>query len=223
MNKNLTEIAYILDQSGSMQCLKEAAISGFNTFLNEQQDTSGEATFSLILFDSKYRLHTNRKPIHEVEPLSSRTYIPQSGTALLDAIGHTIQRIGKKLADTPEHDRPGKVIIAIYTDGYENSSTEYTSKEIRKMIQHQTNKYGWEFLFLAANENAMETAASYGIKRQNASCVSNNSAGMLTSTLSFSRKIKAVRATLQGNATMQERLDARKALGKIISEEERKH
>ena len=177
MNKQLTEIAYILDRSGSMQPMVESAITGFNSFLKDQQETPGKANFTLVLFDDEYLLHADRSPLTDVRPLDASSYVPRASTALLDAIGRTINNIGKQLAKTPEKDRPGKVIIAIYTDGYENASTDYTAKKIRKMIRHQTDNYGWEFLFLAANEDAIATAASYGIDSKNASQVEFSKTG----------------------------------------------
>jgi len=219
MNKNLTEIAYILDRSGSMNRLKKSAVTGFNTFIKEQKEAAGDVTFSLVLFDHECQMHADRAPLIEVSPLDQSTYVPRGSTALLDAIGSTIQNIGEKLAETPEDERPGKVIIAIYTDGYENSSTDYSAKAISKMIHHQTDNYGWEILFLAANEDAMATAAAYGIQRKNASHVSNDSKGMSSSHSSFSRKVRGSRATTRGCATLQEQQDSFGDLSTIVQEE----
>jgi len=223
MNKNLTEIAYILDRSGSMEPLKESAISGFNSFLKDQQETSGEANLTLVLFDDEYLLHADHTPIQEVRPLDASTYVPRSMTALLDAIGRTIDNIGKKLAKTPEKDRPGKVIIAIYTDGYENASTDYTVQKIAKMIRHQTDNYDWEFLFLAANEDAIATAADYGIDSKNASQVDFSDEGQHASTASFSRKIRSRRHVMQECASEEELQDAQADLSAIVKEETEKH
>jgi uncharacterized protein YegL len=151
-----TEIAFILDRSGSMSSITGAAISGYNEFLAAQQATVDDhgkpipATFSLILFDQEYLPIYNRVPIQSAEPLTLQTYVPRGSTALLDAIGHTIDTIGSELANTPEADRPSKVIVAILTDGEENSSARYSMAEINQRITHQTRKYSWEFLFLAA-------------------------------------------------------------------------
>ncbi len=223
MNKNLTEIAYILDRSGSMQSLVESAISGFNTFLKDQQATPGDANFSLVLFDDEYLLHADRTPIAEVRPLDANTYTPRGCTALLDAIGRTITNIGNQLAKTPEKDRPGKVIIAIYTDGYENASTDYTVKKISKMIRHQTKDYNWEFLFLAANEDAIATADSYGIDRKNASQVQFSEIGNLASSDSFSRKVSSHRKVMQHCASPEELKDMDADLEEIVREETQKH
>ncbi|NWK56001.1 VWA domain-containing protein [Verrucomicrobiaceae bacterium N1E253] len=222
MNKKLTEIAYILDRSGSMDPLTEAAITGFNNFLKDQQETTGEANLTLALFDYEYLLHADRTPITEVRPLDTTTYQPRGSTALLDAIGRTIDNIGKQLAETPEKDRPGKVIIAIYTDGYENASTDYTAQQISKMIRHQTDNYQWEFLFLAANEDAIATAAAYGIDRKNASAVSYSVEGFDSSSASFSRKIRSSRNIMQKCATPEDLLTADADLSSIIEEESKK-
>ena len=219
MNTKLTEIAYILDRSGSMNELQEHAISGFNAFLKDQQETPGDANFTLVLFDDEYLLHADRTPIRNVSPLDASTYVPRGMTALLDAIGRTIDNIGKQLAETPEEERPGKVIIAIYTDGYENASTDYSVDQIAKMIRHQTNTYHWEFLFLAANEDAIATAASYGIEKKNASQVQFSQAGHHASTASFSRKIRSSRQILNCCASDAEMEDSIANLTDLINEE----
>jgi hypothetical protein len=223
MNKKLTEIAYILDRSGSMQPLVESAISGFNTFLKDQQETPGEANFTLVLFDNEYLLHADRSPIAEVRPLDANTYVPRASTALLDSIGRTIDNIGNKLSKIPKKDRPGKVIVAIYTDGYENASTDYTVQKISKMIRHQTDNYGWEFLFLAANEDAIATAASYGIDRKNASQVQFSEVGHHASSGSISRKVSSHRKVMQQCASPTELQDLDADLSQIVKEETEKH
>jgi uncharacterized protein YegL len=140
MNQNLTEIAYVLDRSGSMETLQEAAISGFNSFVKEQLKAPGEANLSLLLFDDEFLQICDRLPLKEVRGLNAKTYVPCGSTALLDAIGKTIKALGKQLTKEPEESRPGNVTIAIYTDGYENSSTEFTMEQINRMITHQRKK-----------------------------------------------------------------------------------
>ncbi|MCP5538355.1 MAG: VWA domain-containing protein [Akkermansiaceae bacterium] len=223
MNNKLTEIAYILDRSGSMQPLVESAITGFNSFLKNQQETPGDANFTLVLFDDEYLLHADRTPIAEVRPLDANTYVPRACTALLDAIGRTVDNIGKKLAKTPEKDRPGKVIIAIYTDGYENASTDYSVRKISKMIRHQTDKYGWEFLFLAANEDAIATASSYGIDRKNASEFHFSEVGHKATSSSISRKVMAHRRMMQECASPKDAEDLKADLAQIVKEETERH
>lgn len=220
MNQNQTEIAYILDRSGSMSHLTEAAITGFNSFLDDQLDTPGDANFTLALFDNEYILHSNRAPLAEVKKLDTRSYVPRGTTALLDAIGTTIDNIGKKLSETPEPERPAKVIIAIYTDGYENDSKNYSSSKINQMIKLQTEKYEWDFLFLAANEDAMHTAAEYGISQANSSVVQFSEVGMESSTASISRKIKAQRKASMNMATESELQDLQADMSHLVKEEQ---
>ena len=162
-----TEIAFILDRSGSMESMTHAAISGFNEFLSAQKSTvddSGQpipATFTLILFDNEYLPIHCRVPIQNAEPLTAKTYQPRGSTALLDAIGRTIDYIGSELAATPEPERPSKVIIAILTDGEENSSRKFTMADINQRITHQTETYQWEFLFLLSLIHISEPTRPY--------------------------------------------------------------
>jgi hypothetical protein len=222
MNKNITEIAYILDRSGSMTTLQESAISGFNSFLKEQQKTPGDARFTLVLFDHDYLLHADRTPIKKVAPLDATSYEPRGSTSLLDAIGRTIDELGKHLADTPEKDRPGKVIVAIYTDGYENTSTDYSAEKIREMIRHQTDVYSWDFLFLAANEDAIATATAYGIAPHNASPVAASALGSQSAYASLSRRVSGSRRSIMGIASVQEQDDLQATLSSIVEEEAEK-
>jgi uncharacterized protein YegL len=219
MNPNLTEIAYVLDRSGSMIPMTKAAIAGFNEFLKEQLDTPGEANLSLLLFDNQFLKPYDRVPLTKVKPLTSKTYVPRGCTALLDAIGMTVKNLGDQLAALPEVERPGKVIVAIFTDGRENASTNYSFKKILRMITHQRTKYQWEFLFLGADEDAIATAAQMGIDREMTSRSQFSEQGVFSSSKSFSRKVRAMREAsqnLEGNP------DLRKSMDEIVSEEEGK-
>lgn len=217
MNPNLTEIAYVLDRSGSMQPMTEAAITGFNQFLQEQLDEPGDANLSLLLFDNDFLTPCLRTPLQEVRGLDATTYVPRGTTSLLDAIGLTIDELGKKLADDPEDQRPGKVIVAIYTDGYENSSHLYTLEQINRMITHQRQKYGWEFMFLAANQDAMATAAQMGIDRDMASVSDFSAKGVERATVAISRKMRSMRNAAR---TGEEDADYEKSMESIVREEE---
>ena len=217
MNKDLTEIAYILDRSGSMSGLVEPAIAGFNRFLKEQQEAPGDARFSLVLFDDEYLVPHRSQPIGEVPPLDTNTYVPRSMTALLDAIGRTITDLGKQLTALPEKDRPGQVIVAIFTDGLENASTDYDLKKIAKMIKHQQDAYKWTFLFLGANQDAIASAAQMGIHRANSSTVQYSKKGMKSSSASLSRKMSAMR---QYASTGEKDADYESPLEQIVKEEE---
>lgn len=141
MDHSLTEIICVIDRSGSMGAIRSDAIGGFNTFLRDQQQESGTARMTLVLFDHEYEIRYDAVPLQEVEPLDTTTYVPRGTTALLDAVGRTIDDVGKRLADTDESERPAQVIIAILTDGLENASSDYSWERVSKMIEHQREKY----------------------------------------------------------------------------------
>ncbi|MGJ8641822.1 MAG: vWA domain-containing protein [Luteolibacter sp.] len=219
MNTNLTEIAYVLDRSGSMEPMKEAAITGFNEFLQEQLDTPGDANLTLLLFDNEFLTPYERTPLERVRELNAETYVPRGSTALLDAIGVTVDNLGVQLAALPEEERPGKVIVAIFTDGYENASQRFTFEKIQKMITRQKNDYQWEFLFLGANEDAIATAARMGIAKFDSSQVEYSRVGVRSSSKSFSRKIRAMREQV---SSLEENPDLHKSMDEIVQEEEGK-
>jgi uncharacterized protein YegL len=168
MDKQLTEIACVIDRSGSMESLCKEAIGGFNTFLDQQKAFPGKAKLTLVLFDHEYLVPCDHVDIQNVRPLDESTYEPRGTTAMLDAIGRTIDDVGRRLATTPEAERPGKVIVTILTDGIENASKDYTQAKVSKMIAHQQEKYGWQFLFLAANQDAIANARDLSIGAQDA-------------------------------------------------------
>ena len=167
MNNNLTELIFILDRSGSMQDLAAETINGFNSLVEKQKHT-GNAFLTTVLFDNDYELLHDHIDIRQVPTLTSNEYYARGCTALLDAIGRTINSVGNRLSQTPEEARPGKVICTITTDGLENASSKYSLSEIKEMITHQRNVYKWEFVFLGANIDAIETAESIGISRKRA-------------------------------------------------------
>jgi len=168
MNMDLVEIACVVDRSGSMASIATDAIGGFNTFLASQKAQPGSTRFTLVLFDNEYQVVHNGTPIRLVEDLTSTTFIPRGSTALLDAIGKTMDDMGTRLSQTPEQERPGKVILAILTDGEENSSEVYSPEKVERMLRHQQEKYQWEVLFLAANQDAIMAAKKLAIPSENA-------------------------------------------------------
>jgi uncharacterized protein YegL len=178
MNNNLTEIACVIDRSGSMESIRDDAIGGFNSFLDTQKKQPGDARLTLVLFDNEYLVPENGTPLARVKPLDATTYVPRGSTALYDAIGRTINEVGARLAATPEPDRPGKVIVAILTDGQENASTEFSRETIATMIGHQQKAYAWEFVFLAANQDAVTAAEAISIKKADAFQFTSDKAGM---------------------------------------------
>jgi uncharacterized protein YegL len=161
--QGLTEIVCIIDKSGSMDSVRDDSIGGFNTFLKGQRELPGEALFTLTLFDTDYTVIHNGVPIAEVPELTSDTYIPGGMTALLDAMGRTIDKVGQRLAETDEDDRPENVIVAILTDGQENSSTEYTRDQVMASVKQQQDEWSWEFMYLGANQDAVYEGGRLGI------------------------------------------------------------
>ena len=159
-----TEIICVIDRSGSMDKIKDDAIEGFNDFLNEQKKLPFTAYLTLILFDHEYKLIHNNIPLQNIPPLNHKTYQPRGSTALLDAIGTTINSVGLRLKNTLLEKRPNKIIVVILTDGQENTSQEFNLSKIKEMIQLQTNTYSWKFVFLGANQNAFTDATNMGIK-----------------------------------------------------------
>jgi len=222
MNTHLTELAFILDRSGSMGHLAAAAIEGFNHFLHEQQSAPGRARLTLVLFDDEYLVPAQSLPVAEVLPLDEHSYVPRNTTALLDAIGRTVDEIGTRLAALPEPDRPAKVIVAILTDGLENASTHYTWKDVASRIKHQTDVYRWDFLFLGANQDAIATAAQLNIAAQNAATYHADAVGVRSTGRSLSRKSSALRAQSQGCASAEEIHAAAAPMQDLVQEEDRK-
>ena len=163
MKKNLTELVFILDRSGSMQGLEVDTIGGFNAMLEKQKKEPGEAFVSTILFNDHTQVLHDRVKIEAVEPITHRAYYVRGCTALLDAIGGAIHHIGNIHKYARSEDVPKHTLFVITTDGMENASRRYTSQQVKTMIQRQKEKYGWEFLFLGANIDAVETAGSLGI------------------------------------------------------------
>lgn len=165
MKKNLTQLVFILDRSGSMTGLESDTIGGFNSMLKKQKEEEGECIITTVLFDHEVELLHDRIDIRAVRPLTKQDYTVRGSTALLDAIGKTIHKIGNAEKNTAEEYRAEKVMVVIITDGEENSSRFYSLREVKHMIERQKEHYGWEFIFLGANIDAVETATRFGIDR----------------------------------------------------------
>lgn len=163
MKQGLTELAFILDKSGSMAGLEADTIGGYNSMLGKQKAIEGECRITTVLFDNNYALLHDRIDIRAVSPITEKEYQVGGTTALLDAIGRTIHKIGNAQKHTADEDRAEKVMVVIITDGEENASREYSAERIKKLIEHQKKRYGWEFIFLGANIDAVDTAGRFGI------------------------------------------------------------
>ena len=159
----MTELVFILDRSGSMSGLEADTIGGFNSMIAQQKREAGEALVSTVLFANDSTVIHDRLPLGEVPPLTEKEYFTCGCTALLDAVGGAIHHIGNIHKYARREDVPEKTMFIITTDGYENASRRYNYETVRRMIQRQKEKYGWEFLFLGANIDAVETAGSLGI------------------------------------------------------------
>ena len=172
MRKNFTEVVFILDESGSMECLKADTIGGFNSLIEKQKNEDGDAVVSSVLFSTDSCVLLDRVPVEQVKKLTDKDYCPSGGTALLDAVGDAVKHIGNIHKYARPEDVPEHTLFVINTDGMENSSRRYTAEKVKKMISKQQEKYGWEFVFLGANIDAAETAESIGIARESAvNCV----------------------------------------------------
>ncbi|MED9970405.1 MAG: hypothetical protein UFA98_10425 [Ruminococcus sp.] len=165
---NITELVFILDRSGSMSGLEADTIGGFNSMLAKQKKQEGRAYVTTVLFDHEIETLHDRIPLRKVKPLTGRDYTVRGCTALLDAIGDTIKHIASIHRYARKEDVPANTMFVITTDGMENASRRYNSEEIKKMIEKEKAKYGWEFLFIGANIDAVETARTYGIAKDRA-------------------------------------------------------
>ncbi len=168
MKKNLTEIVFILDRSGSMAGLEDDTIGGFNAMIEKQKNEPGEALVSTVLFDNDCEVIHDRVGIQEIEPMTRNEYYVRGCTALLDAVGGAIHHIGNVHKYAREEDRPEKTLFVITTDGMENASRKYSYERLKAMIERQKEKYGWEFIFLGANIDAAREAARFGINADRA-------------------------------------------------------
>ena len=192
MNKS-TYIAIVLDRSGSMESIAKETINGFNAFLKEQTNVKGNAKITLVQFDHEYQIVYEAIDIGKVPGLNPENYIPRGLTALLDAIGKTINSTREKINKMKEKVRPSKVIFVVITDGQENHSRHYNRNKIFKKIRKMEEKYGWEFVFLGANQDAIAEAAVLGIKANKSMTYAADSAGASEMFLDLSRNIAECR------------------------------
>ena len=210
MKQNYTDITIILDRSGSMATIAADTMGGLNTFIKDQRETPGEATFTLVQFDDidPYEVMVNHTNMKDVKDITNFT--PRGNTPLLDAIGKGIVKTGEKLAAMAEENRPEKVIFVIITDGAENSSREYSKAQIKDLITKQTNEFKWEFVFLAANQDAIQVGAGLGVGASNSMTYAANTVAVGATFSALSNNTRSYRGGSQSTmgVTEEQRLQS---------------
>ena len=206
MNNNLTELVFILDRSGSMAGLEDDTIGGFNSLVEKQKKEAGEVFLSVILFSDRSHVLYDRVNIQKAEPMTDAQYQVGGCTALLDAIGGAIHHIGNVHKYAREEDRPGKTLFVITTDGMENASRSYSYADVQKMVKHEQEKYGWEFLFLGANMDAISAAGSVGISPNRAVRYASDSIGTELNYEVLNDTVTMFRASFEINDDWDERI-----------------
>ena len=194
MKTNITELVFILDKSGSMSGLEHDTIGGYNAMLRKQQEESGKARITTVLFSHDYEILHDQTDIKEIKPMTAKQYQVGGSTALLDAVGATIHKIGNAQKYAKEELRADKVMVVITTDGMENSSREYTYEKIKQMIERQKRRYEWEFIFLGADIEAVAAAAKLGIEHDRAVNFHSDSEGTKLNYKVISEAVSTIRA-----------------------------
>lgn len=207
MKNNITELVFIIDRSGSMAGLESDTVGGFNAMIEKQKKQEGECLVSTVLFDDVSEVLHDRKRLSDVEKLTENDYTVRGCTALLDAVGDAIRHIGNihkyaRAEDVPEH-----TMFIITTDGQENASRRYSAEKLKSLIERQKEKHGWEFLFIGANIDAVETAARYGIDRDHAADYRSDSIGTELNYEAMGAAICNVRASAPFNAGWKRKLE----------------
>ncbi|WP_017415835.1 vWA domain-containing protein [Clostridium tunisiense] len=207
MKKGLTELVFILDRSGSMSGLERDTIGGYNAMLEKQKSEPGEVLITTVLFDDRYELLHDRINIRGIEPITDKEYFVRGSTALLDAVGKTINKIGNVQKHTTKDERAEQVMFVITTDGMENASREFTYEKVRQMIENQKSKYGWEFIFLGANIDAISTAERFGISKDRATNYNADSEGTLLNYEVISEAVSSIRASNTISENWKDRIE----------------
>jgi len=225
MKKGLTELVFILDRSGSMSGLEQDTIGGYNSLLEKQKNEPGEATITTVLFDDHYELLHDRINLKGIKPITGSEYFVRGTTALLDAIGRTIDKIKNAQNNTAAEERAENVMFVITTDGMENASREYRFDKIKSMIEER-KKCGWQFLFIGANIDAIETAGKFGISPDHAVNYSHDPRGTELKYMAMGKAVSKVRRSEQLNAEWKEELEkdskARTDQSKPVKDEAKK-
>lgn len=208
MKKDLTELIFILDRSGSMGGLESDTIGGYNAMLKKQLEAEGSAYITTVLFDDEYELLHDRINLKGVKPITEKEYFVRGTTALLDAVGKSIQKIVNVQRNTSDDEKAEKVLFVITTDGLENASREYSYTKVRAMIEKQKSRYGWEFIFLGANIDAVSEAEKFGIDSSRAAQFHNDKDGIELNYKVVSEAICELRSTKTISQDWKNRIDA---------------
>lgn len=200
--KQETDVTIILDRSGSMESIASDVVGGFNRFLADQRAQAGACRLTLVQFDNEYEVVYAGRPIGEAPLLTADTFQPRGSTALLDAIGRTIEATGARLRELPEGERPDRVLVVIITDGEENSSTTHTREQVFNAIAVQKDVYKWAFLFMAANQDAIAEGDKVGIGAAQSRNFDANGPSFQVASIAMSRAVSAFRST--GDAAFSE-------------------
>ncbi len=222
MKKGLTEVVFILDRSGSMSGLEDDTIGGFNSLLEKQKKEDGDAFVSVVLFDDETEVLYDRVDIHKVEPMNDKQYYCRGCTALLDALGGAIRHIGNVHKYAREEDVPEKTLMIITTDGMENASRRYSYSKVKQMVERQKERYGWEFLFLGANIDAVSEAGRFGIDSRRAVNFENDSDGVKLNYDVLSATVTKVRKASSA-ADMSQQIDCEDTFEPIRKDYEKRH
>jgi uncharacterized protein YegL len=207
MKKDLTELVFILDKSGSMAGLEADTVGGFNSMIERQKKEPGEALVSAVLFSDESAVIYDRVDLSKIEPMTDKQYCVGGCTALIDAIGGAVHHIGSVHKYAREEDRPEHTVFVITTDGMENASHRYSAARVREMVNRQKEKYGWEFLFLGANIDAVETAAHFGIGQDRAVTFRNDGQGQALNYQEVSKAVCSVRMSKPLSASWKEKIE----------------
>lgn len=207
MKKNLTELVFILDRSGSMAGLEADTIGGFNSMLRKQKEQPGQALVSTVLFDHESQVIHDRVALEQVSELTEKEYYVRGCTALLDAVGSAIRHIGNVHKYARQEDRPEKTLFVITTDGMENASRQHTYEQVKTMIRRQQEQFGWEFLFLGANIDAAREAAKFGIHGDRAANYHADHEGTAVIYEAVNKTVSAVRASKPLTADWKNAID----------------
>ena len=200
MKKDYTKIIFVVDRSGSMGAISKDVIGGYNKFIADQKALKvGTCDVSFYQFDTEYDVVYENTPIDFVKDLDDKTFVPRGGTALLDAVGRTVENVGKQLSNLNENERPDRVLVVILTDGEENSSRIYNAERVKQLVEQQQNVYKWEFTYIGANQNAWNTGTNMGIRYANNLTYAANSVGTADAFASLSTSTANYRSAVSAS------------------------